>query len=911
MTDKENSDISKLKKPVPATDPGSHVPEIFHATMSRAQNEALDGQSPVGASIMPEDLDLPVEDAETKDIPIEKITREGKQVLLSDSGEPAFGKPTDQSHYELLDILGRGGMGVVVSARQESLKREVALKIARKVSSDAGSTTSGMIEFFANEAYVTAGLDHPNVVPVYTLAKDPRGHLFFTMKRVSGVEWEQVLNPRFAKKPAQRKMAEEHSAKMTFDDHLGVLMKVSDAVAYAHSKKILHRDLKPENVMIGAFGEVLLMDWGLAMGFGDKNPYLLDPDKVPQLVGTPGFLAPEQATGRMKEFCEATDVYQLGGILYRLLTGHSPHWDKQVMAAVHKAAKGKVEPLQNVSDNPEINPEISRIVNKALARKIKDRYQTVLEFQEDLKRYRANAESMTIANDAENMLTDLVDQLNQAGSSTLDLTKIDKEKAAVAYGKLSECIGAYKQAIKLWSANQPARQGRLEALTLQIELAMQQGDLTLAKAHLEMLEEVGDKDISREWSDQVKKQRKKLESRLHSLTRRKETTERREKVLRLVIFAFIGLTIGAIAGGFYLIIKQKELAMLNLRATEGQRDLMQENLRLSEQMQKKAFAQAVAGRAALVSQYMQDIEHVVAGYRAEAVRLMSIPAGFLPKRLQTAAGRDGFYLDHDYYSKTTVPQDVALNPKYGFAVSKAQVTTVLAPWAKKGKKRQLALKDARRLTRLNTLFSQTHQARDDILWSLTGSKTGILASFPGSGRFAQKPDYDPTRRAWYLGSIEAIDDKPRWVHPHIDAGGQGLIISCTSRINVKGATVGVVGLEVAMTTIQDMLQQFTRSAGPGARGLLVRPDGKVIIDTQYAAGSKKWQEKFKLASIEEVSKELASYYKGALAGQLDATTGLEIDMPAGKKLLAYARLTHPDWLLIVSIDRNAVIRKER
>jgi serine/threonine protein kinase len=909
VTDQASDDKSKNKKPVPAENPEPLVPEIFNATMSRAQSAAIEDLSPVGASIMPEDLDLPVDEAETKDIPIEKIAREGKQVMLSDSGEPAYGKPTDQAHYELLDILGRGGMGVVVSARQESLKRDVALKIARKVSSDEGSTTSGMIEFFANEAYVTAGLDHPNVVPVHTLAKDPRGHLFFTMKRVSGVEWEHVLNPKFAKKPAQRKEAEERSAKMSFDDHLDVLLKVSDAVAYAHSKKILHRDLKPENVMIGAFGEVLLMDWGLAMGFGDKNPYVLDPKKVPQLVGTPGFLAPEQASGRMKEFCEATDVYQLGGVLYRLLTGYSPHWDKQVMAAVHKAAKGKVKPPESVSDNPEINPEISRIVMKALAPRIKDRYQTVLEFQEDLKRYRANVESMTITEDAENMLTDLIAELDQAGSGSLDLTKINKDSAAVAYGRLSECIGAYKQAIKLWPGNQPARQGRLEALTLQIELAMQQGDLTLAKANSEMLKEVGDKDISPEWSDQVKKQRKKLESRLQSLIRRKETTERREKILRMAIFAFIGLTVGAIAGGVYLIIKQKELAMLNLKATEGQRDLMQQNLRLSEQMQKKSFAQAVAGRAALVSQYMQNIEHVVAQYRAEAVRLMSLPAGFLPRRQQTAAGRDGFYLDDDYYSEATAPKDVTQNPKYGFAVSKSQLTTVLAPWAQKGEKRQSALKEAKRLTRLNTIFSQTHQARDDILWSLAGSKSGILASFPGSGRFRKKPNYDPTKRSWYLGSIEAADDKPRWVHPHIDAGGQGLIISCTSRINVEGKTLGVVGLEISMTTIQDMLQQFTRSAGPGARGLLVRPDGKVIIDTQYEAGSKKWQEKFKLVSIEEVSKELASYYQGALAGQVDAATSLEVETPSGKKLLSYARLSHPDWLLIVQIESSAVIRK--
>jgi serine/threonine protein kinase/uncharacterized membrane-anchored protein YhcB (DUF1043 family) len=898
-------------RPKPAQDPAAVVPEAFSATILRAQQSmGVDGASPVGASIMPQDLDLPDEPEKTGNIPIERLSKSGKQVIISDSGEPAYGASCENSEYELLDMLGRGGMGVVVSARQESLGREVAIKIARKVAANKNSTTGGLIEQFANEACVTARLDHPNVIPVHTLARDPDGHLFFSMKKVSGVDWEQLLNPSSVSKPSERKHVLELSAGMKLDDQIEILMKVADAVAYAHSKRILHRDLKPENIMIGSFGEVLLMDWGLAMEFGDKNPYLLDPEKKPQLVGTPGYLAPEQATGRMQEFGPPTDIYQLGGILYRILTGHSPHWDKEVMAAVHKAARGEVTPPSLESDQ-KIDAELERIVLKALAPRPADRYQTVSEFKADIKRYRANSESLAMAAAAETMLDELCAELGVSQRDDPHVGRLAKNRVTLVYTRLSECIGAFGQAISLWPENKLACKGRLQALGLQVRLAMEQGDLSLARSNLDLLRQGCESGPADDNVTSASGGSEKLARRLANLEKKQATAEQRERFTKLVLWGFVGVLAVAIITGFYMLNKQKKLAYQNLEATQKQRELVKKNLQLSEQAVKKAFAQGVISRAELLSRYMRDIEHLVSQYHQEAQRLMSMPADYLPRRARTAAGRDGYYLDADYYDSKTAPADMTAGEGYGFEVSRSQVTVVLSAWAQSGRKRKLALADAVRLARLDTLFSEVHHSRNDILWSLVGSASGILASFPGSGRFRSKPEYDPTRRPWYLGSIEAPDDRPRWMHPHVDAGGQGLIISCTSRIRVGRQTLGVVGLEVSMRTIQEMISRFTEGSGGGARGLLIRPDGKIIVDTEYRADNKKWKKGFELTSIDQLGPELSCYCKEALADKLDPATAREIDLAGRKKMIAHARLSHPDWLLVVENDRNAAVESSR
>jgi serine/threonine protein kinase len=182
------------------------------------------------------------------------------------------------TRYELVSILGRGGMGIVYLARDTVLDREVALKI---VEGSAGDT---------NEARILARLEHPGIVPVHDFGQLPDGRLFYAMKRVRGDRLD-------------RWMAAPHD----LPERLGVFLRVCDAVAFAHAHGVIHRDLKPENVMVGEFGEVLVLDWGVARQMQIAECKL-------QIVGTAEFMAPEQARGDATVDHRA-DVYALGAML--------------------------------------------------------------------------------------------------------------------------------------------------------------------------------------------------------------------------------------------------------------------------------------------------------------------------------------------------------------------------------------------------------------------------------------------------------------------------------------------------------------------------------------------------------------------------------------------------------------------
>ena len=916
MSDQNPPRPSEAPAEAQLDDPGpiGSIPPGFHATVMRAQSIQAGKGLGVAASIVPEDLDLEivVDAADTAHIPTEEVSHKGKRLRIDEAGALDTGPKAEGAAYEVLEVLGAGGMGVVCLARQESLQRQVALKIARKTKSNAQGTTRADLEMFTNEAYTTASLDHPNVVPVYTLAKDPDGRLYFTMKRVSGICWEYLLSPSLIRNRVERGKVQQRAARMSLEDHLNILIKVGNALAYAHDKGVLHRDVKPENVMIGAYGEVLLMDWGLAMKFGADNPYRLDPNLVPQLVGTPAYLAPEMARGLMTEFGPQTDIYLLGASLYRVLTGRPPHWGEGIAGAVNKAASGKVVPPEEVGHKRNISPEISRITMKALAADMGQRYQTINEFQTDLREYLAHDEALAISDNANRMLMEIQDQIAKGGAPEASpkdpvLLPVDKDKAALVYGRLSECIGAYRQSLGLWSNNNEALEGLLAALILQIKLAMHQDDLTLARAHIDLMETIAGPEADAGWAKQVHSQQARIEKELKRLLSRKQAILRRENLQRRLTLAVILLLLAGVAGSFTLVVKQKSIAIDDLRTSERQRQATQEALNATKQLQKKIFAHAVASRAQLVAQYLRGLETSVSLYSQQAIDLMGMPNANLPPRDKTPAGRDGFYLDPDFYDPRTRPPDLKLDPRYGKPMSQNHSTVKLAPWAMTGAARTRALTTTARLARLDKVFSQMHRARKDILWSVAGSKTGVLVAFPGSGRYAHKPEYDPTKRPWYLGAIEAEQTTPRWVDPHVDAGGKGLLITCVSPIRLGDRNLGVVGAEVSMEALQHMLLEFTRLSGGNARGLLIRDDAVVVVDTDYTADPSRWKERFALKQIDQLGEKVAGYYRGALAGQINPAEATEIETDQGARLFSHARLGQPNWMLVVTIDRTTVL----
>jgi serine/threonine protein kinase len=224
---------------------------------------------------------------------------------------------TEGFRYDVRERLGEGGMGVVYLARDRELGRDVALKVLRAPEPSADETAR-----LLREARILATLEHPGIVPVHDAGVLPDGRVFYVMKHVRG----QRLDAFAAEKRARDSRREIHEI-------LRVFRQVCEAVAFAHDAGVLHRDLKPQNVMLGAFGEVLVLDWGVAKMRGEGAPSspaarpsaATGPDTdTGTAMGTPGYMAPEQQAAGRFPIDERVDVYGLGGILEFLLTGNHP-----------------------------------------------------------------------------------------------------------------------------------------------------------------------------------------------------------------------------------------------------------------------------------------------------------------------------------------------------------------------------------------------------------------------------------------------------------------------------------------------------------------------------------------------------------------------------------------------------------
>lgn len=312
-------------------------------------------------------------------------------------------------NYALGPTIGRGGMGAVLQVRDRNIDRTVAMKIVLN-QQDAPAKQRR----FIREARTLGQLEHPNIVPIHELGVDPDGHAYYTMKMVKGVHLREVLEQIGAGNPAT-------IARYPLSQLLTIFLKLCDAVAYAHSKGILHRDLKPENVMLGDYGEVLLMDWGLAKTLPSSALSLpAEPDPTaagaapttgatPDLtiegtvMGTPHFMAPEQAAGRIQQLDERTDIFALGGILYNLLTLQPPFPGTNTEEVMVQVRAGNITPptafnrstkrrapatLAHCRDG-RIPETLAGIAMKALARDPAQRYQTVPALAEDIKAYTA------------------------------------------------------------------------------------------------------------------------------------------------------------------------------------------------------------------------------------------------------------------------------------------------------------------------------------------------------------------------------------------------------------------------------------------------------------------------------------------------------------------------------------------
>ncbi len=335
------------------------------------------------------------------------------------SGSSPLPARAPSSAYELGRVLAKGGMGAVLSARDNSIQRTVAVKVILT----GAQASDEHVHRLITEARITGQLEHPNIVPLHELGVTADGVVYYTMRLVEGVTLSDVL---------ERIRQEDQTAiaKYPLRTLLTVYQKICDAVAFAHSRGVVHRDLKPDNIMLGEFGEVFVMDWGLAKRVRGEasstdttfiaaapEPSLSgDTFKTlsGQVKGTPRYMAPEQAEGRVEDIDERTDIYALGAILYAILTLHPPVTGDTVNEVLTKVASGSISPPTSYnSRNTHISrlagpptpaqdvapPELahcpdrripaalSAVAMQALARDKAQRYETVAALQADIAAY--------------------------------------------------------------------------------------------------------------------------------------------------------------------------------------------------------------------------------------------------------------------------------------------------------------------------------------------------------------------------------------------------------------------------------------------------------------------------------------------------------------------------------------------
>ena len=290
------------------------------------------------------------------------------------------------SKYKLQRKLVSGGMGAILQVTDQDLQRTTAMKV---VLPNLKNDRTALTEFI-REAKITGLLEHPNIIPLHELGLSDDLGLYFTMKLADG----QPLNSILAE---IKNGTPEYVEKYNMFYLLNIFRRICDAIAFAHSKNIIHQDIKPHNVIVGQFGEVLVMDWGLARFIGDpeKEIAALDQDLFRSITavaggakkiiqGSPAYMSPEQVTGDCRLLDKKTDIFLLGATLHHMFTLEAPYKGKTVEEVLAKVEKRDLPPPQKRNPSIQLPEELCRIIMKAMELKKEDRYPSVLELISDV-----------------------------------------------------------------------------------------------------------------------------------------------------------------------------------------------------------------------------------------------------------------------------------------------------------------------------------------------------------------------------------------------------------------------------------------------------------------------------------------------------------------------------------------------
>lgn len=351
-----------------------------------------------------------------------------------------------------LHVLGKGGMGLVYLATQNSVNRPVALKVIRK-----DKQTEAFSKQFFYEAEITAMLEHPNITPIYELGRSPEGTFFYSMKYIQGTPWEKKIR------------------EISIEENLEIFDKLCDAIGFAHSKNIIHMDIKPDNVQLGEYGEVYAVDWGVASN-------LKRPESI-RCAGTWQWISPEVSRGERDKIGKGSDIYLLGGVLFLIVTGHHPRLpkdpsNKMGQAGLTKAAQG------NIIQPTDCKDPMVAVALKALSTEPKDRFARVEDLQEaihKIQKQRANIKSSQ----------ELTVRSVEVGAQAQELGD---------YDRFNRSLFGLRDAIELWEQN-PDAPGELKKVRLAYgQCAFDKGDYDLALQTLDRSEAIED-DLFRKAED--------------------------------------------------------------------------------------------------------------------------------------------------------------------------------------------------------------------------------------------------------------------------------------------------------------------------------------------------------------------------------------------------------------------------
>ena len=350
--------------------------------------------------------------------------------------------PIDQhgeQRFELRGELGRGGGGAVFSVYDSLIDREVALKM---IMGDDEAEQQRLIQRFVREARVTASLEHPYILPVYELNRDAQDRAFFTMRKAPGLSLDNLIAN------AEQGQVDEQVA--SYENRVEIMLRVCEALAFAHSQSVIHQDIKPGNIMLGNYGEVLLVDWGAALNKEDERWH-------GRLMGTPAYMSPEQS--RREGADERSDIYCLGATFYHLLSFRMPTTAESTEEFWERKKAGILDqlPLQIESAIPRFLLDIAR---KAMATEAADRYQNASEFRDDLLAWRRHRESLAICDEAD------MEYIRLRGGAN--------------YKGFEDLRSRYQASLQLWDGNEQARESLHELEIAYVTFAIEHGDLELA-----------------------------------------------------------------------------------------------------------------------------------------------------------------------------------------------------------------------------------------------------------------------------------------------------------------------------------------------------------------------------------------------------------------------------------------------